>query len=70
LSPSEVIEEAKRDGYPEPEKDPKWIEIAASLQPEDQLRVVVCSKSGDTYFYYALIRNDEVISKFYTAILD
>lgn len=70
LSQSEVIEDAKRIGNPNPEKYPAWIEMTSSIRPGDQLRLVNCLKDsqyknvGDPY-YYALIRNGKIISKFH-----
>jgi hypothetical protein len=62
MSESEVVDNAKRDGVPNPEKNQEWIEMTKSLQPRDQLRLVSC-KYGNPYFY-ALIRNEAVILKF------
>ena len=70
LSESEVIEDAKRIGNQNPEKYPEWIEMTSNLQPGDQLRLVNCLRAsrsknvGDPY-YYALIRNGKIISKFH-----
>lgn len=69
LSQSDVINLVKRwDNHPSPEENQEWIEITAKQQPGDQLRMVSC-KSGDPYFY-ALIRNDMIISKFHPVFLD
>lgn len=70
LSQSEVIEDAKRIGNPNPEKYPEWIEMTSSIRPGDQLRLVNCLRAsqynnvGDPY-YYALIRDGKIISKFH-----
>jgi len=70
LSQSEVIEDAKRIGAPNPEKYPEWIEMTSNIRPGDQLRLVNCLRAsrsenvGDPY-YYALIRNGKIISKFH-----
>lgn len=70
LSQSDVIEDAKKVGNPNPEKNQEWIEITKSFQPGDQLRAVNCLKSSRSTYFYALIRNDEVILKFYSTIFD
>ena len=75
LSPSEVIDTAKRDGSHEPEKNPDWIKLAANLQPGDQLRMINCLNTTRQNrvtgsFFYALIRNDEILFRFYSAIVD
>ena len=62
MSESEVLDNAKRDGVPHPEKNQEWIEIANNIHPGDQLRLVSC-KYGNPYFY-ALIREETVIMKF------
>ena len=70
LSQSEVIEDAKRVGTPYPEKYLEWIKMTTTMQPGDQLRLVNCLRAsrhknvGDPY-YYALIRNRKIISKFH-----
>lgn len=69
LSQSEVIEDAKMVGNPNPERNREWIEMIDNLQPGDQLRAVNCLSSRSTYFY-ALIRNDSIILKFYSSIFD
>lgn len=70
LSQSEVIEDAKRVGNPNPEKNQEWIEMTENFQPGDQLRVVNCLRSSRSTYFYALIRNDSIISKFYSSIFD
>jgi len=75
LSPSEVISTAKMDGSNEPEKNPDWIKLAANLQPSDELRMINCLKTTRQNrvtgsFFYALIRNDEILFRFYSAIVD
>lgn len=75
LSPSEVIAEAKKDGNPEPEKNSDWIKITSNLQPGDQLRLVNCLKTTSSNkvtgsFFYALVRNDAILLKFHSAIVD
>jgi hypothetical protein len=73
LSPSEVVENSKRSGNPNPESNGEWIKMAAALQPGDQLRRVNCLGAqghvGDPY-YYALIRNHEIFLKFHPMIFD
>lgn len=69
LSQTEVIENAKRDGNPNPELNHEWIEMAAKIMPGDTLRLVKCENSGDPYFY-ALFRKSRVISKFHSMIFD
>lgn len=72
LSPSEVIEDSKRDGNPNPENNGEWIKIAADLQEGDELRLVTCSgtKGYGGTAYYGLFRNNAIILKFYPMILD
>lgn len=75
LSQSEVIEDAKVIGNPRPEEDPEWVAITKNDQPGDELRVVDCLKAGrssrdsGTYFY-VLIRNNQIIRKFYVGMFD
>jgi hypothetical protein len=72
LSPSEVIENSKRSGNPNPEENDEWIKMVASLKSGDQLRLVNClgvKGIGDPY-YYALFRNGEIISKFHPMIFN
>jgi hypothetical protein len=75
LSQSEVIEDAKAIGNPRPEEDPEWVAITKNAQPGDELRVVDCLKAGrssrasGTYFY-VLIRNNQIIRKFYVGMFD
>lgn len=70
LSQSEVIEDAKRIGNPNPEEYPDWIKMTENMRSGDQLRLVNCLEAsrsknvGDPY-YYALIRNGTIISKFH-----
>ncbi len=67
LSPAEVVESSKRDGNPNPEADGDWIKIDTSLQAGDQLRLVSCSGGGA---YYALIRDNAIMLKFYPMLFD
>lgn len=75
LSKSEVVEDAKRIGNPNPEVYPEWIAIIKNIQPGDQLRLVDClntrqsRKMGSVYFY-ALIRDHNVLLMFYPMIFD
>ncbi|SFR94305.1 hypothetical protein SAMN05216570_0964 [Dyella sp. OK004] len=75
LSQSEVIEDAKRMGNPKPEHYPEWIEMSASIQPGDQLRLVDCLRAnrstnvGDPY-YYALIRDGKIVSEFHFILIN
>jgi len=75
LSQSEVIEDAKRMGNPNPEKYPEWIGMVASKQPGDQWRLVDClsasraAKVGDPY-YYALIRDGKIVSRFHFLLIN
>jgi hypothetical protein len=69
LTPSEVVEEARKGGNPHPEEHGDWIKITASLRPGDQLREINCLGAGDSLFY-ALIRNDEIVLRFYPVIFD
>jgi hypothetical protein len=72
LTPSEVIENSKRSGNPEPEDNADWIRMAAELRPEDQLRLINClgvKGTGEPY-YYALIRDGSIALKFAPMIFD
>jgi hypothetical protein len=72
LSPPEVLENAKRGGNPNPEANGEWIKMAADFRDGDQLRLVNCSGVkgiGDTV-YYALIRDNAIVLKFHSMILD
>ena len=69
LDPSEAVEIGRKwEIYPNPEKDPEWIEMNAMRQPGDELRLISCS-SGDPYFY-ALIRNNSVVFKYHLPVVD
>ncbi|HET8553283.1 MAG TPA: hypothetical protein VFL78_00490 [Rhodanobacteraceae bacterium] len=75
LSQSEVIEDAKRIGNPHPEEYPQWIAITKNLRPGDQLRLVTCLQSNKDnkfagQYFYALIRDNEDILRFYPMIFD
>jgi hypothetical protein len=72
LSPSEVIEDSKRGGNPNPETNDEWIKIAADLQEGDKLRLVTCAgtKGYGGTAYYGLFRNNEIVLKFHPMILD
>ena len=72
LTPSEVIENSKRSGNPNPEANYEWIKVAADLQAGDQLRLVNClgvKGIGDAY-YYALFRNEAIVLKFHPMIFN
>lgn len=72
LTPSEVIENSKRSGNPNPESNQEWIKMAADLQAGDQLRLVNClgvKGIGDPY-YYALFRNEAIVLKFHPMIFN
>lgn len=72
LSPSEVIENSKRSGNPNPEGNPEWIKMAAGIKPGDQVRLVNClgvTGVGDSYFY-ALLRNEAIVLKFHPMIFN
>ncbi|WP_237642521.1 hypothetical protein [Stenotrophomonas panacihumi] len=69
MSPSEAVEIGKKwNLYPDLEKDSGWLEMLAMRRPTDELRLVSCS-GGDPYFY-ALVRNDAVVSKYRLPVLD
>lgn len=70
LSESEVLEDAKRVGNPNPENDQEWIEMTKNIQPTDELRVVNCLNSSRSTYFYALVRNGSIVSKFYSSIFD
>lgn len=70
LNESEVIEDAKKVGNPSPEKNLEWIEITKSIQAGDQLRVVNCLSSSRSTYFYVLIRDNSVVSEFYSSIFD
>jgi hypothetical protein len=69
LSQTEVLEEARRWGDPIGEFRPEWAKIVAELKPGDQLRMIDCVRV-DHNFYFAHIRNDTILTKMYTMILD
>ncbi|GLQ95626.1 hypothetical protein [Dyella mobilis] len=75
LSQAEVIDDAKRVGNPNPERNQDWIEITKNFQPGDELRAVNCLSAarskdvGDPY-YYALIRNDVIVLKFHVGFFN
>jgi hypothetical protein len=75
LSQDEAIKQAKRDGSPNPEARRDWIEMISKVRPGDELRLVDCVKAskaglvGDPYFY-AVFRNDVILAKFHSVILD
>jgi hypothetical protein len=76
LSPSEVIENSKRSGNPNPESNGEWIRMEENRQPGDKLREVNCSGTTKRYgkfrdpYYYGLFRGDAIILKFHPVILD
>lgn len=75
LSQSEVIEDAKRMGSPNPEESPQWTGMVSSIRQGDQLRLVNClslsrSKNVGDPYYYALIRDGKIISKFHIGFFD
>lgn len=74
LSQQEVIQGAKRKGNPNPESDPQWIKMSASMQPGDHWRLVDCLSArsmriGDPY-YYALFRGSKVAGEFHFIIVN
>lgn len=75
LSQQEVIQGAKRMGNPNPESDPQWIRVSASMQPGDHWRLVDCLSAqrsmriGDPY-YYALFRGSKVAGEFHFIIVN
>ena len=72
LTPSEVIENSKRSGNPDPEKNAEWIKMSAEFRSGDQLRLINClgvNGVGDSY-YYALLRNGSTVSRFHPMIFD
>jgi hypothetical protein len=75
LSQADVIGDAKMIGNLHPEEYPEWIAITENIHAGDQLRLVDClnaqqpDKVGGVYFY-ALIREDKIILKFYPMIFD
>lgn len=71
LTPSEVIENSKRSGNPDPESNDEWIAMAAEFRAGDQLRWINClGVKGKSNAYYALIRDGSTILKFYPMIFD
>lgn len=69
LSSSEAIEIGRKwEIYPNPEKDPEWIEMLSMQQQGDELRLISCSE-GNPYFY-ALIRNGALIHRHLLPVLD
>jgi hypothetical protein len=72
LSQSEVAENSRRSGNPDPESNKEWVAIAAAVRPGDQLRLVNClgSKSIGDQYYYALFRADDVVAKFHPMIFN
>lgn len=75
LSQADVVDDAKRDGNPNPENSQEWIEMIAMFQPGDQLRLVDClevsrsRKVSDPYFY-ALVRSETIVAKFHGMIVN
>ena len=70
ISQSDVINDARRLGNPHPEQNLGWIQITQNFLPGDQLRIVDCLKSSGSTYFYALIRNDSIVYKFYSSIFD
>ena len=69
LSQTEVLEEARRGGDAITESRPEWTKILSELKPGDQLRMIDCMRVEHS-FYFAHIRNDAIVTKMYTMILD
>lgn len=75
LSQAEVIADAKRMGNPKPESYPEWIDMTASIQSGDQLRLVDCLNAnrstnvGDPY-YYALLGGGKLITEFHFILIN
>lgn len=69
LTQEEVLAEARRWGDPNPEARPEWAKILAELRPGDQLQMVDCVRAKHN-FYFAHVRNDAIVTRMYTAILD
>lgn len=75
LSQAEVIQHAKRDGNPNPGESHEWVKLVREMQPSDQLRLIDClearrSKSVSDPYFYALVRNDTIIAKFHSVMID
>ncbi len=75
LTPTEVIEQAKRDGDPRPESRPEWIRMLNEVRSGDQFRLVNCvrtDKSGVAggAYYFALFRKDVVIGEMHHVIVN
>ncbi|MGO4701178.1 hypothetical protein [Dyella sp. 2RAB6] len=75
LSQSEVIQDAKRMGNPRPESHPEWSGMIASIRLGDQLRLVDCLRASrsarvDDLYYYALIRDDRIVSAFHFIVIN
>jgi len=75
LTQVEVIEQAKRDGDPDPESHPEWIRMRREFRDGDQFRLVNCvrtDKSGVAggAYYFALFRNDVAISEMHNIIVN
>jgi len=69
MSPDEVVDIGRKANlYPNPEKDPKWLEMVGLRQPGDELRLVSCSVG--TPYFFALIRRHEVIFRYRIPMID
>lgn len=69
LTREEIIEIGNRwEVYPNPEGDPEWVKMISLQRPGDELRLIRREKVGS--YFYALIRNNEIIFRYHPLILD
>lgn len=69
LSHAEIIEIGRKwEIYTNPESDPEWVKMVATEQPGDQLRLVDCE--GTERSFYALIRNNAIMFRYYPLTMD
>ena len=75
LKPSQVLEQARRDGDTNPEARPEWIAMQRQFQSGDQFRLVHCMGGGQSgiatrTYYFALFRSNSVIAEMHHVIVD
>jgi len=75
LAQEDVLRTAKRSGDPHPEDRPEWAAMVEAIEPGDQLRRVICLKTGKNGLaagdiFYGLFRDGAMVAEMHTMIIN
>jgi hypothetical protein len=75
LTQDEALASIAKDGVPSPESRPDWVAMSAAIEPDDQLRRVVCLTKGYKGFaagdiFYAVFRGRAIVAEMHPVIIN